>query len=251
MADLSRAQSQLDDVQYNFENTTIVAPRSGVVLAKHVEEGTVIPAGTAALAQGTAIVTIADITEMYVLVDVDEVDISRVSLGQPAEISVETLPNTRIEGEVEKIFPNGTKVDNVVYFKVRVRIEDLDPRLRPGMTADVSIISAEREGVLLVPDAAINRAGGKTVVEVLEAEGAEPVEREVEVGVTDYEQTEIVSGLKEGDTVLLPSGAPSFGNGGGPGGGGPGARAERTPQEERARNTRRATRMIGRAREGR
>lgn len=244
MADLSRAQSQLDDVQYNFDNTTIVAPRSGVVLAKHVEEGTVIPAGTAALAQGTAIVTLADITEMYVLVDVDEVDISRVSVGQPAEIAVETLPNARIQGEVEKIFPNGTKTENVVYFKVRVRIDDLDPRLRPGMTADVSLISAERKDVLLVPDAAINRAGGKTVVEVQTAEGAPPQEREIEVGVTDYENTEVISGLKEGEIVVLPS-VLSEGNGGGPGGRG------RTPQEERARNTRRATGMIGHAREGR
>lgn len=246
MAELARAQSQLDDVQYSFNNTNIVAPRSGVVLTKHVEEGTVIPAGTAALAQGTAIVTIADITEMYVLVDVDEVDISRVSVGQPAEITVETLPNTTIRGEVEKIFPNGTETDNVVYFKVRVRIDELDPRLRPGMTADVSLICAERHDVLLVPDAAIDRSGGKTVVEVIEAEGAEPVKREIEVGVTDYENTEVISGLKEGDIVALPSAMASMGNGFGPGG-----RAERTPREERARNTRRATGMIGRVRQGR
>lgn len=247
MADLARAQSQLDDVQYNFDNTSIVAPRSGVVLAKHVEEGTVIPAGTAALAQGTAIVTIADITEMFVLVEVDEVDISRVAVGQPAELSVETLPNTKITGEVEKIFPNGTKTENVVYFQVRVRIDELDPRLRPGMTADVNLISAERKDVLLVPDAAIDRAGGRTVVEVLEPGATEPVERAIEVGVTDYENTEVISGLKEGDTVVLPS---VLGNGGGASGG-PGSRAQRTPQEQRAEATRRATGMVGRARGGR
>jgi len=237
MAELVRTQSALDDVRYNFDNTTIVAPRDGVVLEKHVEEGTVIPAGTAALAQGTAIVTIADITEMYVLAEVDEVEISRLALDQPVEIKVETLPNVQIRGQVEKIFPRGTEDANVVYFQVRIRVVDLHPKLRPGMTADVSVLTAEREGVLLVPDAAIDRSGGKAVVEVVEREGAEPVEREVEVGVTDWEETEIISGLEEGEQVVLPSAAAGmFG-----------------PEEDgrgtdAARSARRATGMIGHTR---
>ncbi|MGD9495423.1 MAG: efflux RND transporter periplasmic adaptor subunit, partial [Armatimonadota bacterium] len=242
MAELARTQSALDEVQYNFEYTTIVAPRDGVVLAKHVEEGTVIPAGTAALAQGTAIVTLADITEMYVLAEVDEVDISRVALNQPVDISVETLPNAQITGHVDKIFPQGQEEENVVYFPVRIKIDKLHPDLRPGMTADVSILIAERENVLLVPDAAIDRSGGRAVVQVVETEGAEPVDRPVRVGVTDYEQAEIISGLKVGEKVLLPPAATEMPTGG-PGGPGrpPGA----------AGTARRATGMIGRARGGR
>ncbi len=251
MADLRRTQSALDDVRYSFDHTTIVAPRSGVVLEKFVEEGTVIPPGTAALAQGTGIVSIADITEMYVTADVDEVDISRVAVGQPVEIEVETLPGVTITGRVDKVFPQGKEETNVIYFPVRIRIDKLHPKLRPGMTADVNILIAERQDVLLVPDAAIDRSGGRTVVQVLEQEGAEPVEREVEVGVTDYEQTEILSGLRAGERVVLPSAAPMFGMGGP---GGPGGRAQagdRTPQEERARSVRRTTRMIGHTRERR
>ncbi|NLO07126.1 MAG: efflux RND transporter periplasmic adaptor subunit [candidate division WS1 bacterium] len=243
LADLRRAEAGLEEVQYNFTNTTVVAPRDGVILTKHVEEGTVVPAGTAALAQGTAIVTIADITEMYVMANVDEVDISRIAVGQPVEINVETLPNERITGEVEKIFPQGAETENVVYFPVRIRVIDLHSELRPGMTVDVSVLTAERQDVLIVPDSAIDRSGGKTVVQVLPEGAEEPVDREVEVGVTDWENTEIISGVEEGETVVLPM-AGGFGGNGEGGPGGPGARGE----NDTRRNVQRTTRMIGRTR---
>lgn len=244
LADLERSQAQLDDVQYSFRNTTIVAPRDGVVLTKHVEEGTVVPAGTAALAQGTAIVTLADITEMYVMAEVDEVDISRVAVGQDVEINVETLPNVKIAGRVEKIFPQGQEEQNVIYFPVRIKVLDLHPDLRPGMTVDVSILTAERKDVLLVPDAAIDRSGGETHVEVLTDPKGEPERRKVEVGVTDWQLTEIKSGLQVGETVVLPSAAAATGTMGM----GADAGDARSPQDERARSARRATRMIGRGR---
>jgi macrolide-specific efflux system membrane fusion protein len=106
------------------------------------------------------------------------------------------------------------------------------------MTVDVNIITAQREDVLLVPDSAINRAGGKTTVEVL-PEGAEASEiREVEIGVTDYVQTVIKSGLEQGERVILPSGAPM-----------PMMEGEDGERNDAARNARRATRMIGRSRD--
>ncbi len=108
------------------------------------------------------------------------------------------------------------------------------------MTVDVSILTAAREDILLVPDSAIDRSGGQTVVQV-QVEGAEePETREVEVGVTDFMQTEIISGLKEGEEVVLPSGAAPMGM---DGPGGPGG-------SDAARNARRTTRMIGRTRGG-
>ncbi|MFP3904010.1 MAG: efflux RND transporter periplasmic adaptor subunit, partial [Armatimonadota bacterium] len=191
-ADVRSAQASLEDVRYNFEHTTVEAPRDGVILEKHVEEGTILPAGTAALAQGTAIVTIADITEMYVMADVDEVDISKVKLGQPVDINVETIERARITGTVNKIYPQGTAEENVIYYKVRVKIDELRPELRPGMTADLSITTTKRKDVLLVPDAAIDRSREKPVVQVLPSEGAQPADREVKVGVTDYLQTVVL-----------------------------------------------------------
>lgn len=233
-AELQRARASLDDVRYSFENTTIVSPRDGVILEKHVEEGTVVPAGTAAIAQGTAIVTIADITEMYVMADVDEVEISRLAERQPVDIGVETLPGVRIGGEVEKVFPQGRQVDNVVYFQVRIRVLDQHPELRPGMTVDVSVLTSERLDVLLVPDPAIDRSGETPVVEVLAPGATEPERREVQTGVTNWEETEIVSGLEEGEIVVLPSMVR-----------GPSAGGERRDASGAARS---ATRAVGRSR---
>ena len=235
MAELNRARASLDDVSYSFDNTTIVAPRDGVILEKHVEEGTVVPAGTAAIAQGTAIVTIADITEMYVMADVDEVDISRVASGQSVTVNVETLPGERIRGEVEKIFPQGKTVDNVVYFQVRIRVLDQHRDLRPGMTVDANILTAESLDVLLIPDAAIDRSGDVPIV-LIQLEGVEePEEREVVVGVTNWDETEIVSGVEVGETVVLPSAGAGRGMGG----------DRRSGPQDAARS---ATRAVGRSR---
>ncbi|MGD9496849.1 MAG: efflux RND transporter periplasmic adaptor subunit [Armatimonadota bacterium] len=206
IADLQRTQAQLDDQLYSFQNTTIVAPRAGVILEKLVEEGTVVPPGTAALAQGTGIVTIADITSMYVTADVDETDISRIAVDQPVEITVETLLDTIIHGRVDKIFPQGKEEENVVYFPVRIEVIELLPDLRPGMSVDVEIITAERKDVLLVPDNAIQKTeDGKRAVLVMSPDGGRPERRIVEVGVTDYSQTEIISGVREGETIVAPT----------------------------------------------
>jgi len=177
------------------------------VLQKLVEEGTLIPAGTAALAQGTTIVTLADVSEMYVMANVDEVDVAPIKVGMPAEITLDALPNKTLRGKVVKIFPKGIKTQNVVQFPVRVKVLDLLPQLRPEMTADVTIVVAEKKNCLQVPDAAIDRSEGRTRVQVLPSPNAEPVEREVKVGVTNWDQTEILSGLKEGEVVVLPAGA--------------------------------------------
>ncbi len=232
-AELRRSQSQLDEVEYSFEHSTIVAPRNGVVLEKLVEEGTVVPAGTAALAQGTTIVTLADITEMYVLVEVDEADIAQVEVGQTAEITVDALPTHAFAGNVVKVFPKASEEQNVIYFPVRVKLLDTSRQLRPGMTADVTLVVAEQEDTLLIPDSAIDRSGMQPTVQVLEAPQAEPVERPVKVGISDWELTEILEGLKEGERVALPAGANPP-----PGMGGNGAHG-RTGQ--------RALRMLGRA----
>ncbi len=88
--------------------------------------------------------------------------------------------------------------------------------VRAGMTADVTLVVAEQEDTLLIPDSAIDRSGRQPTVQLLEAPDAEPVERTVKVGISDWEQTEILEGLKEGDQVVLPAGAkppPGMGQG--------------------------------------
>ena len=232
-ASLAQAQARLDDVAYDSTNTTIVAPRDGVVLSKPVEEGTVIPGGTSANANAPAIVTIADTTEMYVMAEVDESDIGGVKEQMRAMIEVDVLPNLKIPGEVVKIYPEGKAEGEVIYYEVRVKLQEVPERLRPGMTADVEIMIADLQDVLLLPDAAVSHT--RQGASVLVMQDGEVTERPIEVGLTDWTNTEVKSGLKEGDEVLLPSGA---GGGFGPGGGGPGAGTDR------ARNASRSMRMM-------
>jgi len=202
MADVRRQMLALEDAAYDLQYTRVVAPRSGVIMEKLVEEGTVIPAGTADLREGTGLVTIADISKMYVLADVDEVDIAPVEVGQKCEISVSSLPDRKLKGLVVKIFPLGVEDQNVVRFQVKVHIEKPPTSLRPGMTADVTIKVAERSNVLVVPDLCITRTKDKTTVEVILKEALE--EREVKVGLSNWEETEILEGLEEGEEVLIP-----------------------------------------------
>ena len=205
MADVRRNMLALQDASYDLQYTRVVAPRSGVIMQKLVEEGTVIPAGTAALREGTSLVTIADISEMYVLAEVDEVDIAPVEEGQPCRVNVSSLPDERLRGEVVKIFPLGITTENVVRFQVKVHVQDPPKTLRPGMTADVTITVAEKKDILVLADAAITRDQSKKRKTVQLVTGKEETEeREVEIGLSNWEETEIIEGLDEGDEVIIP-----------------------------------------------
>jgi HlyD family secretion protein len=204
LADLRRQTLALNEATTDLGYTNVYAPRAGVIMQKLVEEGSVVQAGTAALKEGTGLVTIADTSKLYVLADVDETDMERVAIGQKTEITASVLADRKLKGHVVKIFPQGKSDQNVVRFQVRVQIEELLPALRPGMTADVTVTVAHRQNVLQVPDVCIKREKGKETVQVLVAEGQEPQEREVKAGLSNWDQTEIISGLKEGEVVMVP-----------------------------------------------
>lgn len=203
IADLRRQTLQLNEAATDLGYASIYAPRGGVIMQKFVEEGSVVPAGTAALKEGTGLVSIADISKMFVLAEVDEADMAGMKVGQKAEVTASVLPDQKLPGRVVKIFPMGTEDQNVVRFQVRVQIDSPPAQLRPGMTADVTVHIAERKQVLVVPDVAITRTKGKTSVEVMS--GPQKIEkRDVEIGLSNWEETEVLSGLKEGETVIIP-----------------------------------------------
>jgi len=203
LAELRKQTLQLSEAATDLSYTNVYAPRGGVIMQKFVEEGSVVPAGTAALKEGTGIVSIADISQMFVLAEVDEADMAGVKVGQSAEVTASVLPDRKLPAHVVKIFPMGQEDQNVVRFQVRVQIDDPPAELRPGMTADVTVHVAERKQVLVVPDTAITRSKGKASVDVMGANGQTET-REVQVGLSNWEDTEIVSGLHEGETVVIP-----------------------------------------------
>ncbi|MFQ6098668.1 MAG: efflux RND transporter periplasmic adaptor subunit, partial [Armatimonadota bacterium] len=209
-AQARRASAQLDNARKNLSYTVIRAPRDGLVIDRYVEEGTVITSGRSAITQGTNIVTLADVSRMYVLAEVDEADIGQVKVGQPVEIEVETFPDETFAGKVTQVYPKGEEIENVTIFKVRIEVDKPRGVLRPGMTAEASIIIDRRDNVLAVPNEAVFERMGKKYVEVLQR--GKPREVEIQTGLASFEWTEIRSGLQEGQEVVLAgAGLPTMG----------------------------------------
>jgi len=210
-ASLSRSESQLETAKERLNDTHVTAPISGTILDKNVEEGQVITSKTAsAVAEGKPLVTMADLARIYVRTDVDETDIGKVHPEQSVEITVDAFPNQTFSGEVLKVAPQGKETQNVTTFEVTTELTSQSDLLKPGMKAAVKIMASSAQNALLVPNEAIMNFGGRQMVRVVGEERPRPVE----IGASNWEKTEIVSGLDEGEVVVI-SGRP------GPGGGGP------------------------------
>jgi len=147
--------------------------------------------------------TIADLSRIFILVSVDESDIGKIEPGQPANIKADAYPDKIFKGKVVRIAAQGVNVSNVVTFEVKVEVisknKDL---LRPEMTSSVEMLADERTGVVLVPVEAVLRKRGQTFATVLKPDGAKE-EKSIKTGISDGFLTEVVSGLDEGETVVL------------------------------------------------
>lgn len=199
-AQVEQARLNLAEAEETLGKATLRAPFDGVVTAVHVAEGE--------QASGLA-VEMADTNSLEVVLDVDEVDMGLLALGQPAVITLETWPGQEIAGTVVSIAPKATAGNSgIVSYEVRIDLGETDLPVRIGMTADADVVTAARKGVLVAPSQAITadrEAGTYTVNLVTEAaDGSRTViPTEVTIGLKDGDNTEITSGLKEGDRVLI------------------------------------------------
>jgi HlyD family secretion protein len=229
--DIESAKAQSEGVRAQRENarivlnqTTIVAPRSGVVLQKYIEEGTIIASGSAfSSAGGQAIVQLGDLTKTYVDAAVDETDISSVAVGQPVKLTFDSLPDANIEGLVQRIEPRGTTDQNITTIKTRIELKDPKAVLRPGLNAECEFVVAEKKNVLVIPARAVKTEQGKKIVQVMvgdETKGGKPTPREIKVGMETSDAVEVLDGLKEGEKVVVATIEPGKGGPGGPGKGG-------------------------------
>ncbi len=220
-AAVSKAQAEVNNRLIQLHDATIYAPRNGVVLQKYVEEGTIISSGESLSSDGTKIVQIGDVSTLFIDVGVDESDVGKIALGQKVLISLDAVPQAKPEGRVVRIDPQAINDRDVTTVHVRVEIKNPDAAIKPGMNATCQFVLRDVRNVLVVPSDAVKegRTGGNTV-RVLTGDKAET--RTVEVGVVGSEKTEIKSGLKAGDKVILgilqpaPDGG---GDAGAPGGG--------------------------------
>jgi HlyD family secretion protein len=223
---VEQARISLQRAQNALAEATLVAPFAGTVTAVHVHIGE--------QANGI-LVELVETDKLEVVLDVDEVDIGQITIGQEAIITRETWPNEEIMGQVTAIAPQATNGNALVTYEVFVGLRSTDLPVRVGMTANANLVTANREGVLLLPNAAINadREAGTYSVNLVErnAEGViSTTEVEVTIGLRDGRYTQITDGLNESDEVMIGNVLPVFqfgndeppndGNGGGSFGGG-------------------------------
>jgi RND family efflux transporter MFP subunit len=197
---MEKAQVALDVANNDLEKAVMVAPFDGVIAVVNVKEGDSLSAMDYAT---RTIIELIDPTSMELSAEVDEIDIPYVELGQKAIIGVDALPRVQLEGEITSVSPLATEESGLVLYKIKVSFEVPEGSgLKAGMSATADIIIAERSGVLLVPNRAIGEdSRGNPAVKVVVDTQIE--ERAVVIGISDGSQTEIVSGLNEGEVVVV------------------------------------------------
>lgn len=204
-AQVEQNRAALAQNEEELRNSTIVAPIDGIVLARNVEVGDAVSSILILGSGATSIFDMGDTKEVFVRGKVDESDIGKVYLGQTARIKVESFKDKTFDGKVTKISPMGTEKDNVTTFEVRVSITNATGELKANMTANAEVILEEHKGVLYIPEGAlIYDKDKKASVEVPDAKGQDGKRKvAVSVGISNGSKTELLSGLKEGDKVIL------------------------------------------------
>ncbi|HTD22429.1 MAG TPA: efflux RND transporter periplasmic adaptor subunit [Terriglobales bacterium] len=204
-AAVAKSRAALEQNKQEYQYSTIVAPIDGIVLSRDVEIGDAVSSILVMGSAATQIMTIGDIHEVYVLGKVDESDIGKVTMNQPARIKVESFKDKTFNGKVTKIAPMGVEKDNVTTFEVRVSIDNPGGELKTTMTANAEIILEEHPDVLTVPEAAIiYDKDKKAYVEVVDPKAKEGKRKiSITAGISNGSKTEVLSGLKEKDQVVL------------------------------------------------
>lgn len=217
---IDRAEQALRLVDDRMRKTRILAPFDCTVLTRPVSLGQTV-SGSAGFNSGTEVMSIANLNNMVVNAHVNQADVIRLTKGRDVEIQAESVPGVKMSGKVERIAPQAVVKNGIKGFSARIAIKDIDPRVRPGMTAILSIPVSSADNVLAVPLAAVFTEKGERFVLVKNEDKFE--RRPIVLGVADYAFAEVVSGLTSGEVVALDqtlggSGSGAPGPGGRPGG---------------------------------
>ncbi len=204
-AQVAQDRANLKQLEEQLSYTDIVSPIDGIVLSRDVQMGDAVSSILVLGSSATLVMTLGDTSEVYVKGKVDESDIGKVYLGQAARIKVESFKDKTFNGKVTKISPMGVEKDNVTTFEVRVSIQNPGGELKAEMTANAEIILEEHKNVLQIPEGAIlYDKDKKASVEIPDPKGKEGKNKiAVNIGISNGAKTEVLSGLKEGDQVVL------------------------------------------------
>ncbi|MFY9979882.1 MAG: efflux RND transporter periplasmic adaptor subunit [Candidatus Sulfotelmatobacter sp.] len=204
-AQVSEDEANLKQLEEQLSYTDIVSPIDGIVLSRDVEMGDAVSSILVLGSSATLVMTLGDTSEVYVKGKVDESDIGKVYLGQPARIKVESFKDKTFYGKVTKISPMGVEKDNVTTFEVRVSIQNPGGELKAEMTANAEIILDEHHNVLQIPEGAIMYDKDKKAsVDIPDPRAKDGMKKvAVNIGISNGAKTEVLSGLKEGEEVVL------------------------------------------------
>jgi HlyD family secretion protein len=192
----------LQAAQQRLSDTEVYAPINGVVTSRTAQVGQIISSGISNVSGGTTVMTISDLSKIFINASIDESDIGKIKIGQKAYVTVDAFPNERFRGEVKQIASKGNNVSNVVTFPVKIEVKSENKKLlRPEMTSNVEITALRKDNILTVSSESVTKNKRKYFVNILN--GKEKKEVEVKIGVNDSEYYEVLSGLKEGDKVIL------------------------------------------------
>ena len=191
---ITSAQIDLDSAKQTLAQTKLTAPFTSTVTEIAVNEGELVGGGT-------PLASIADLTALEIAAEIDEIDVANAQAGQTVEIRLDAFPGEKLAGKLMRLFPSASSQRGTTVFGAVIDFDLGTLKVKTGMGASLKILTVEKKAVLLAPNRALKSVGTRKAVRVL-APG-EPRDVIVETGVTDGNETEIVSGVNEGDQVQL------------------------------------------------
>ena len=199
LAQLQQAALNLEQAKLRLTNATLVAPFDGTVAELNISIGQSVGAG-----QLQPAIVVADLSSFHINVGVDESSVGQLKVGQPVRITIDALPDQNLTGHVDRIAPTATNVGGIISYKVTITLDPTAALVRGGMSANVDIVTATHENVLIVPNwtIRIDRATGKTYVNVRRADKLEEVE--IVTGLRNSNDSEVISGVNESDVLVVP-----------------------------------------------
>ncbi len=196
-----KAKADSDFAKAQLSYATIAAPIGGTIASVLTQQGETVAAGMNA----PTFITIIDLNKLEVNAYVDETDVGKISTNQEALFTVDTFADKDFKGKVTAIYPRAVLQENVVNYITLISIDNSEGKLKPDMTANVTITLKKKKGVLAIPSAAVKREGGKKFVSLVGKDG-KTIRREVKTGWKEGNYLEVTSGLREGDVVVTSEG---------------------------------------------
>ena len=201
-SEVKRSEISVDEAEERLDETEIFAPIDGVIIEKFIEEGQIIASGISNVSGGTAIATIADMSRLFIIADIDETDIGSVKIGHAVRITADAYPKEVFKGKVTRIAPQGLIENSITIFKAKIEVKGSGKNLlKPMMSANIDIVTKQVKDTVYASRAAIRKDDEGKFVMVLKNDVPEKVR--VKTGIRNPIHVQILSGLNPDDELIL------------------------------------------------